>query len=189
MISYGKDIAILYHYLTFSVNTRVRSPSVGLGVRHRRLCTIRRSGGGGSQWNKLRDRRRALGPQRGARLLSIGSRLLSMSKQGSDPAVLPAVLPSTLGARLLSLSKQGSDPAISLSSPNPLKPVSPGQESRGILLSYCGEMLFYSSSSFFLDVHGSLFKTNTTTNHFQHSSNQQPCPGNLTERRRTVIVL
>ena len=28
MISYGKDIAILYHYLTFSVNTRVRSPSV-----------------------------------------------------------------------------------------------------------------------------------------------------------------
>ena len=28
MISYDKDIAILYHYLTFSVNTRVRSPSV-----------------------------------------------------------------------------------------------------------------------------------------------------------------
>ena len=28
MISYGKYIAILYHYLTFPVNTRVRSPSV-----------------------------------------------------------------------------------------------------------------------------------------------------------------
>ena len=28
MISYDKDIAILYHYLTFPVNTRVRSPSV-----------------------------------------------------------------------------------------------------------------------------------------------------------------
>ena len=28
MISYGKYIAILYHYLTFSVNTRVQSPSV-----------------------------------------------------------------------------------------------------------------------------------------------------------------
>ena len=28
MISYDKDIAILYHYLTSPVNTRVRSPSV-----------------------------------------------------------------------------------------------------------------------------------------------------------------
>ena len=63
MISYGKYIAILYHYLTFSVNTRVRSPSVGLGLGIEGFVPFGEVAEAGSQWNKLRDRRRALGPQ------------------------------------------------------------------------------------------------------------------------------
>lgn len=63
MISYGKDIAILYHYLTFSVNTRVRSPSVGLGLGIEGFVPFGEVAEAGSQWNKRRDRRRDLGPQ------------------------------------------------------------------------------------------------------------------------------
>ena len=65
MISYGKYIAILYHYLTFSVNTRVRSPSVGLGLGIEGFVPFGEVAEAGSQWNKRRDRRRAQGPQRG----------------------------------------------------------------------------------------------------------------------------
>ena len=57
MISYGKYIAILYHYLTFSVNTRVRSPSVGLGLGIEGFVPFGEVAEAGSQWNKLRDRK------------------------------------------------------------------------------------------------------------------------------------
>lgn len=61
MISYGKDIAILYHYLTFSVNTRVQSPSVGLGLGIEGFVPFGEVAEAGSQWNKLRDRREGHG--------------------------------------------------------------------------------------------------------------------------------
>ena len=82
MISYGKYIAILYHYLTFSVNTRVRSPSVGLGLGIEGFVPFGEVAEAGSQWNKLRDRRRALGPQRGQAQGPQGGRLFRDRREG-----------------------------------------------------------------------------------------------------------
>ena len=61
MISYGKYIAILYHYLTFPVNTRVRSPSVGLGLGIEGFVPFGEVAEAGSQWNKRRDRKEGSG--------------------------------------------------------------------------------------------------------------------------------
>jgi hypothetical protein len=60
MISYGKDITILYHYLTFSVNTRAQSPSVGLGLGIEGFVPFGEVAEAGSQWNKRRERRREI---------------------------------------------------------------------------------------------------------------------------------
>ena len=115
MISYGKYIAILYHYLTFPVNTRVRSPSVGLGlgiegfVPFGEVAEAVRSGTGSgtAERGTVAEHRVTVAEHAVAEPVEV-------SKQGSDPAVLPAVLPSTGSGTARREIVQGPQGGISL---------------------------------------------------------------------------